>query len=955
MAYLTPTSSPSELEQLQILHEIENNAFSNNEALFGALTFPIPLLPISWKLAIYHFLTSLPLPEISPIGIILILTIGPVFMIGFLFFFTKYLLQAIKLTFTLVLSQVVSNPNEKTFLELTFPSNTEKTAFATEQLYSLIHTLARQQNRVQGLLKFKKTYSLEIVSTKKQGIRYVMVVPSGDSAVIQQSLLSYTPGIQVKKIEDYLLSNENDNEKVERDNQIGIAELKLSQHFGLPLQDQKVLEEHDIIAYLSGSMTKLNNDDLIAFQIVTTPVLSSIHTEIIKKVKELRAAIYQGSPLTPLVQKSALQKIASLPGVVIFVIPIKVVLKVFSLIWLWLMSMMMTFADSSGKSIPLLMTPQINIPNGIINPYEQELKQVIKEKIDQPLFESSMRIFVEARNIEDLNIRMSGIITSLASLSSAYQSLTTKGNILPKSFTLNRRNNQFKERNLSQNTLLNSNPIFSVSEISDIYHFPYANSTKTEDMVKLYSKELPAPLSLKQTETLDIVFAKNSYGGSSTMIGLTSEERARHMYVIGATGTGKSTMLLSMINQDIDSGKGICVVDPHGDLAEAAIDCVPEERVKDLIYFNPYDIKYPIGINLLELTPDLDEDDALLEKEFIAESVISLFRKVFSDSFSSHPHRIEYILRNTIHTAFTVENATLFTVFDLLNNPPFQKKVIQKLQDENLKNFWKYEFGRAGDFQRVKMVAPVTARIGRFLFSPSAKRILEQEKSTINFDEILDNKKLLICNLSKGNIGEDTSEVMGIMILNKIQLAALKRARKEQKKRNAFYLYVDEFQNFATPSFVQMLSEARKYGLNLIMAEQSTSQQNDNKTTNIILANTGTVVSFRSANPADEELLLRQYSPYIDRGDIANLPAFHFYMKKSALYPEEPFSGKTMPVKLTEDKVKKEKLVKASREQYAVEYKNKPMKIRLVKKDLTGEEDVNLKKTVKNSALPEDN
>ncbi|MGI0060595.1 MAG: type IV secretory system conjugative DNA transfer family protein, partial [Nitrosotalea sp.] len=308
------------------------------------------------------------------------------------------------------------------------------------------------------------------------------------------------------------------------------------------------------------------------------------------------------------------------------------------------------------------------------------------------------------------------------------------------------------------------------------------------------------------------------------MIGLTKDTRRRHMYIIGATGTGKSTMILAMINQDIQNNKGLAVVDPHGELAESAIACIPESRKDDLIYFNPDDLKYPIGINLMELTSGLDEEDSLREKEFIAESVISLFRKVFSTAMSGSPHRIEYILRNTIHTAFTVENPTLFTIFELLNNPVFQQKVVAKLQDENLKNFWKFEFGKAGDFQRVKMVSPVTARIGRFLFSPSAKRILEQPKSTINFDEILDGK-ILICNLAKGKLGEDSSQVLGIMILNKLQLAALKRARVTASKRKDFYLYVDEFQNFATKSFVDMLSESRKYKLNLVIAEQSTSQQ----------------------------------------------------------------------------------------------------------------------------------
>jgi len=256
----------------------------------------------------------------------------------------------------------------------------------------------------------------------------------------------------------------------------------------------------------------------------------------------------------------------------------------------------------------------------------------------------------------------------------------------------------------------------------------------------------------------------------------------------------------------------------------------------------------------------------------------------------------------------------------------FQRKAIQGLQDENLKNFWKYEFGKAGDYQKVKMVFPVTSRIGRFLFSPSAKRILEQQKSTINFDEILDKGKILICNLSKGSIGEDTSEVMGIMILNKIQLTALKRARREQKARSHFYLYVDEFQNFATPSFVQMLSEARKYGLSLTMAEQSTSQQKDKNLVQIVLANAGTVVTFRTANPQDEDLLLPQYRPYVDYGEIINLPSFHFYMKTAAIKPEEPFSGVTMPVLIREDTEKRKRFIESSQANYATVYTSKQKK-----------------------------
>jgi hypothetical protein len=432
---------------------------------------------------------------------------------------------------------------------------------------------------------------------------------------------------------------------------------------------------------------------------------------------------------------------------------------------------------------------------------------------------------------------------------------------------------------------------------------------------------LPAPISLKKAQDLDVIFANNKYGESVTKIGLSQEERRRHVYILGATGTGKSTLLLSMVKQDVENGKGLAVIDPHGDLIEKILPSIPQSRLKDVIYFNPDDIGYPIGINLLELSKGLSEEDSLREKEFITESVISLFHKLYSDKYSGP--RMEYILRNTIHTAFTVENATLFTVYKLLINPKYRSYVTDRLTDPNLKDFWEYEFSKAGDYQKVKMISPITNKIGRFLFSATAKRILEQEKSSVNFDDILDNGKILLCNLSKGRIGEDTSEVFGILIMTKIQLAALKRARVDITKRRDFYLYVDEFQNFATPAFAQILSEARKYRLSAILAHQTVSQLQDRDLVNVTLANTGTIICFRTANPEDERLILPQFIPYIQQGEIANLPSFHFYMKVSAINPEEPFSGETTPVETVPDSGRVSELINSSRKNYAIKYTQK--------------------------------
>lgn len=823
------------------------------------------------------------------------------------------------LTVRKILSFKKTFNEQSILLELTPPATTEKTAHATQELFKTVHRLGREKSLFDKLTGKKTVFSCEIVSTQKEGIRYLIRTVPNQVNNLKRNLLSYLPEVSIKTVNEYLpnkITNLNDY-------YTKVVEFKLNKHFAYPLQNQKSLYDHDPVAYITGAMTKLNPGELIALQIVLSPTQKNVTSFIKHKILRGEDVIGYINNLS----KSNFETIIKIPLVIIWKL-LSAFAYVLRTVVSDLIDAKMAERQRQYQYMAYYQSQNLQKPARVLTQFEQELVKSIEEKIDQPLFETKIRLFVGVNSKHELNNRVSGINSSLHVFASTINQEFRKKwyptlSLYSMYLFLN-----FRKRILS--FVSNSSPmVLSISEISDLYHFPFTKVTQTENIVKVHSKELAAPLSLKNEPNFDVEFAKNTYGGTTTSIGLTKEERVRHMYIIGATGTGKTTMLLSMINQDLKNGKGVCVIDPHGDLAEAAINCIPEDRIKDLIYFNPFDIKFPMGVNLLELTPGLDEDESLVEKEFITESVISLFRKVFSDAWSAHPHRIEYILRNTIHTAFTIENPTLFTIFELLNNPVFQKKVVSQVQDENLKNFWKYEFGKAGDYQKVKMVAPVTARIGRFLFSPSARRILEQEKSTINFDDILDNKKILICNLAKGNIGEDTSEVMGIMILNKIQLAALKRARIEREKRNDFYLYVDEFQNFATPSFVQMLSEARKYGLNLTMAEQSTSQQKDRNLVDIILANTGTVVTFRSANPKDEQLLLPQFYPYINPGEITNLPSFHFYMKKSAMVPEEPFSGETMPVNIIKDNDKWKRFIQSSRDQYAIIYKPKQKKITL--------------------------
>ncbi len=744
---------------------------------------------------------------------------------------------------------------QSVLLELTPPAITEKTSYTTQQLFLVIHNLGEHKTFIDRLLGHKNLFSFEIVSTKDKGIRYLIRTTADEAGNIKRNLLSYLSQVKVEEVSEYLPESINTR----------VVEYKLRKQFAYPLQAQDILKEHDPVAYITGMMTKLSKDELVSFQIVIAPVRS-------REAQNIKTRILQGEDALKYINR-----IIKLPSISLF-------------------------------------KPSSALTKRVINRSQQELIESIEQKVNQPLFETKIRLLVSVNDKSDYRERVKGFTSSLAVYSfSAYQSIQRKRNINLKIVNTLLFFN-FKKRLLS--IFSNSSPyLLSVSEISDLYHFPYTLVTKTENIVKVHSRQLPAPLSLKRTGGLDIEFADNNYGGSITKIGLTEDERRRHMYILGATGTGKSTLLLSMIAQDMKNGKGICVIDPHGDLAEKILPLVPANRIKDIIYFNPDDVSHPIGINLLELTEGLSEEDSLREKEFITESIISLFHKLYPEKYSGP--RMEYILRNTIHTAFSFEAPTFFTIYKLLTNTVFRKSVVAKLTDENLKDFWKYEFSKAGDYQKVKMISPITNKIGRFLFSATAKRILEQEKSSINFDDILDNGKILICNLSKGRIGEDTSEVFGILVMTKIQLAALKRARVDISKRRDFYLYVDEFQNFATPSFAQILSEARKYRLNAILAHQTISQLEDKSLVNITLANTGTVICFRTANPEDEKMILPQFLPYIEQGEIANLPSYNFYIKINAINPEESFSGQTIPVDVIYDKRKVEKIIESSQKLYA--------------------------------------
>ena len=518
-----------DFQLLQLVHQVQSHQVSNIRALLLGISMSLPV-STPQKLNIYHRLSSLPISEISPLQLTLLITLGPVGLVALFFILILLFRWIISTGIPVVLSRIGNHTTEKKLLQLTFPADTGKSAFATEELYRLLHTLSRQLTFWDSVMQRKNEYSLEIVSTKQDGIRYLLAAQPKFIDIISRNLLSYLPGIKITEVGDYLDSYlGNDVHK----RPIGLIELKLSSHFALPLETQKTLSESDPISYLTGNMTKLIAGELISCQVIVSPVISSIHRDVTSEITNLRQRIYKGQPLTEAVQKNAFQKYVSLPLVSVLWFLIKSLWKIVSFAVMFVYSMAIGLFDTSGKSVPFFKAPTVILSQEILNPYEKELSEIIKTKIDQQLFETSIRILVVSPNPDEVSTRINGLLASFGQLGSPYQTFTVKKSLFP-----SHKNalNLFKLRQLSQSTSVNPNPILSTSEISDLYHFPFTDTTKTEGLVKLKSRELPAPLSFKKsTAHLDVMVGKNLYGGEETPVGLTHDQR-REQFIGGEAG-----------------------------------------------------------------------------------------------------------------------------------------------------------------------------------------------------------------------------------------------------------------------------------------------------------------------------------------------------------------------------------------------------------------------------------
>ncbi len=380
------------------------------------------------------------------------------------------------------------------------------------------------------------------------------------------------------------------------------------------------------------------------------------------------------------------------------------------------------------------------------------------------------------------------------------------------------------------------------------------------------------------------LFAQTNFRNQLRRFGIKTDDRRRHMYIVGKTGMGKSTMMENMVLDDIYTGHGVGLVDPHGDFAEKIIDFIPPKRINDVVYINPSDLEYPIGFNILEVHSEE-------QKHLVVAGLMGIFKKIWPDVWSA---RMEYILNNTLLALIEYPGATLLGINRLLSDKKYRKRVLAKVTDPVIKSFWNVEFASYTEKYAQEAVAPIQNKIGQFLSANVIRNMVAQVKSTIDIRSLMDQGKIIIMNLSKGRIGEDNSRLLGGMLITKIQLAAMERVDTPEAQRRDFFLYVDEFQNFATPSFANILSEARKYRLSLVMAHQYIAQL-DEIVANAVFGNVGTIVSFRVGG-ADAEVLAKEFSPVFLEEDLVNIPKFHIFLKLMIDgVSSQPFSAMTLP------------------------------------------------------------
>lgn len=496
---------------------------------------------------------------------------------------------------------------------------------------------------------------------------------------------------------------------------------------------------------------------------------------------------------------------------------------------------------------------------------DQKTLEKIDEKTNRTGFEVSIRLVVCAKTKDAADIHMRNIKSSFSQLSSELNSFESVRTGPRQLFMMGFIYKMFPIFNFS---FWKSTSVVTADELATLYHFPN-KTVETPNINWLKAKTAPVPTEVPQEG--GTMMGYGQYRGVRRPIHILPEDRRRHVYIIGKTGTGKSVLLEDMALQDIKAGHGVCVIDPHGDLIDHIVERIPPERAEDVIYFDPADTERPMGLNLLEART---ED----EKHFMTSAIINLMYKLYDPQRTGIiGPRFEHAVRNAMLTVMIDDNSSFVELVRILTDNEYAKEFLPKVTDPIVRRYWTDEIANTDKFHKSEILGYIVSKFGRFVTNRLMRNIIGQSKSAFSFRDVMDDQKILLINLSKGRLGEENSQFLGLVIVPKILMAAMSRQEIPEEDRKDFFLYVDEFQNFATPDFAVIMSEARKYRLNLTVANQFISQM-DEEIKNAVFGNVGTMISFR-VGETDAAYLARLFQPTFSEPDLINVALYHTYMK----------------------------------------------------------------------------
>lgn len=771
---------------------------------------------------------------------------------------------------------------QKKILEILVDKQNEKGPAIFHEILVILHRAYNGKNEAES-------FSFEITKVGNR-IRFFLISPKKYINFLKNQVYAHYNNVEIYEVSDYL-------ENIP-DNKISVWKVTLGKHYFYSL---KTFEDNlevgkwvavDPFSSLTGALSKTETYSLNTFQVNFRPSQAKSWKKNAKNIIKVLTSSH-----SPFVKKILLHPAYKYFKILFFPF---ILLGKFIRLLIWRGDETEQKVEDAEENTSGDQTKDI-----LENPDKIDAKFLTK--LSSEAYEVDINVICASDDAFERRSAISEIASTLSVYSQFGQNSLRISNIsqnLGDIFSAKKRN------------IITKN-ILSTSELSGLVHLP-TNYVKTPyiNWVSSRAFEPPSNLPIIDPDLSDDVIpetnltpiGKTNFRGTDMSFGMGPSDRRRHMYIIGKTGMGKSVLLENMILDDIKKGRWVAVIDPHGDLAEGIIGLIPKNRTNQTIIFDPSDTEWPIAFNMLE-------NISASQRPFIASGLVGIFKRIFGESWGP---RLEHTLRNTVLALMEYPNTTLISIPLMLTSEVYRNKVVKKITDPVVKKFWTHEYGKLTPQQRNETAGPILNKVGQFLSSSILRNVLGQPKNSFSMRWAMDKKKIIVVNLSKGKIWEDASSLLGAMMVTKFQLDAMSRADIPEEQREDFYLYVDEFQNFATDSFSTILSEARKYKLNLVMANQYIDQMTENVRW-AVFGNVGTLVSFQVGHH-DSKILAEAFAWDIEPDDLMNQKKYTIYLKQLIDgMPSPIFSAGTFPPHPQdpeEFKERYEKILQVSRERY---------------------------------------